>query len=477
MPLTSSPDSVGSTPAQEATATAERLAVTTPASYPSATATSDSPGIPTGPQTSTNTSLTFITDADAWVDESKPDENYGSGESLRTDGESDHDIESFIRFTVTGISGTVQSAQLRVYASTNDSRDGPAVYLTDTSWVEAEITWNTRPTRTGGAIDNKGRIGSQAWVEYNVTSQVAENGTFSFVLAPDSSDGIAFSSRESNYPPELIITLGSDSPSTPTPTLPAGAVVFVGAGDIASCDNDHDEMTAQLLDAIPGTVFTTGDNAYSNGTYAEYIDCYEPTWGRHKARTKPIPGSHEYHTAGAAGYFQYFDNIPSYYAYDLGAWRVYALNSDTDISVNGPQMIWLQSDLAANPRKCILAYWHRPRWSSGSEHGRDPTVQTLWEILYKAGAELVINGHEHNYERFAPMNAAGEPDPSGLREFVVGTGGGDLYDFDTPLPTSEVRDSSTFGVLKLTLHGTGYDWQFIPVAGSTFTDSGSSNCH
>ncbi len=228
---------------------------------------------------------------------------------------------------------------------------------------------------------------------------------------------------------------------------------------------------------IPGTVFTTGDNAYDSGTLTQFSNCYDPTWGRHKDRTKPIPGNHEYHTSGAAGYFKYFNNIPPYYAYNLGSWRIYALNSEIDVSANSAEVAWLQSDLAANPSNCVLAYWHQPRWSSGTHHGSNADYQTLWKILYEAGAELVLNGHEHNYERFAPMNAAGEADPAGLREIVVGTGGRNHYEFGTILPTSEVHDSSTFGVLKLTLRATGYDWEFVPVAGSTFTDSGSTDCH
>ncbi len=264
---------------------------------------------------------------------------------------------------------------------------------------------------------------------------------------------------------------------TPTPTLPAGAAVFVGAGDISDCANNNDELTAQLLDAIPGTVFTTGDNAYESGTSAEFADCYDPTWGRYKDRTKPIPGNHDYHTEGAAGYFQYFNNVSSYYAYDLGSWRIYALNSEIDVSAASDQVTWLQADLLANPRQCVLTYWHRPRWSSGENHGSDPEYQTLWQILYDAGAELVLNGHEHNYERFAPMNAAGEADPLGLREFVVGTGGRDLYNFATILPSSEAHDDTSYGVLKLILRPSGYDWEFIPAVGSTFTDSGSAECH
>jgi hypothetical protein len=252
---------------------------------------------------------------------------------------------------------------------------------------------------------------------------------------------------------------------------------LVGAGDIASCDDEEDELTAQLLDEIPGTIFTTGDNAYSDGTFEEFMNCYDPTWGRHKERTRPIPGSHEYHTPAAEGYFQYFDGIEPYYAYDLGTWRIYALNSEVDMSEGSPMMTWLEQDLAENPRECVLAYWHVPRWSSGEEHGRDPRVQPLWETMFEAGAELVLNGHEHNYERFTPMNAEGEPVPNGLRQIVIGTGGGGLYGFDEILSTSEARNDSTFGVLKLTLRETGYDWEFIPIAGSTFTDSGSAECH
>lgn len=459
------------------TATAVNLASPTPTTPAVPSATSVAPVISANTQASAHAPLTFTAEADAWVAETEPDDNNGTGENLRSDGSGDAQIETYIRFTVTGISGTVQSAQLRVYAANNRSENGPAVYMTDPAWEETDITWNQRPDRTSNALDNKDQIAVESWVEYSVTSRVTGDGTYSFGLIADSDDGIVFSSREGSFPPELVITLGEAASVMPTATLPPGAEILVGAGDIASCDDEKDELTAQLLDEIPGTIFTTGDNAYSDGTYEEYVTCYDPTWGRHKDRTRPIPGSHEYHTPGAAGYFQYFDNIEPYYAYDLGAWRIYALNSELDMSEGSPLITWLEEDLAENARQCVLAYWHRPRWSSGEEHGRDPTVQPLWEILYEAGAELVLNGHEHNYERFMPMNAEGEPDPNGLRQIVVGTGGGGLYEFDEVLPTSEVRDASTFGVLKLILRETGYDWQFIPIAGSTFTDSGSTECH
>ena len=271
----------------------------------------------------------------------------------------------------------------------------------------------------------------------------------------------------------LIASVAQTSPLQ----VAAASVVLVGAGDISTCDNNNDEATAKLLDGISGTVFTAGDNVYDSGTYTQYTNCYHPTWGRHKSRTKPVPGNHEYNTSGAAGYFKYFSNVSSYYAYNLGDWRIYALNSEIDVSSTSAQVKWLKNDLAANPKRCVLAYWHKPRWSSGSHYGSNSKYQTLWKTLYDAKAELVISGHEHNYERFKEMNASGTASSPGMREFVVGTGGASHYGFGSTLSTSQVRNSSTYGVLKLTLNSTSYSWKFIPVAGKTFTDSGTTYCH
>ena len=257
----------------------------------------------------------------------------------------------------------------------------------------------------------------------------------------------------------------------------ASSVVLVGAGDISSCDNDNDEATAKLMDTIPGTVFALGDNVYIDGTYSDFINCYHPTWGRHKEHTKPVLGNHEYFTSGATGYFQYFNDIPSYYAYNLGDWRVYALNSEIDVSLASEQVRWLIRDLAASPSLCVLAYWHKPRWSSRYEDGNDATYKALWRILHDAGVELIINAHIHNYERFTEMNAEGAAASPGLREIVVGTGGVNLDGYVTRLSTTEVRNASTYGVLKLTLRPTSYTWEFIPIAGQTFTDSGTTSCH
>ena len=277
------------------------------------------------------------------------------------------------------------------------------------------------------------------------------------------------------------LVVGSSYPSAETVLAQTSDPVFVGAGDISNCSHNNDEATAKLLDGITGTVFTLGDNSYPDGTAAQFADCYGPTWGRHKNRTRPAPGNHDYHTSGASGYYNYFgaaagDPGKGYYSYNLGAWHIISLNSETGYGAGSAQEQWLRADLAANTAVCTLAYWHHPRFSSGN-HGNSTRSQGFWQVLYEYGADLVLNGHDHTYERFAPQNPNAQADPNrGIREFVVGTGGAGLYPFPTIQPNSQIRNNTTFGVLKLTLHATSYDWQFVPIAGQTFTDSGTSNC-
>jgi hypothetical protein len=258
--------------------------------------------------------------------------------------------------------------------------------------------------------------------------------------------------------------------------------VLVGAGDIAMCSGLGDEATAAVLDGIQGTVFTTGDNVYLNGTPQEFADCYHPSWGRHKQRTRPSVGNHDYNTPGAAGYYGYFgaaagDPTKGYYSYDLGAWHIVVLNSTIATHAGSPQLQWLAADLAANPRTCTLAYWHRPRFSSGL-HGSALDVKPFWDVLHAAGADVVLAGHDHDYERFAAQDPNGAANPvNGIRQFVVGTGGGTLRAFSSTVANSEARDHSTWGVLKLTLFPSHYQWQFVPAGGSGFADSGSGGCH
>lgn len=286
------------------------------------------------------------------------------------------------------------------------------------------------------------------------------------------------------YALSIVACANSGPPGgPPPPPFPGAGIVFVGAGDIADCSSSGDEATATLLDNIAGTVFTLGDNAYSDGTDANFSQCYEPSWGRHKARTRPTPGNHDYHTSGASGYYAYYGASAGpagqgFYSYDLGDWHIVSLNSNVSMSSGSAQETWLRADLAATTRPCTLAYWHHARFSSSSNHGNQGQTEPLWDALYDAGAEIVVSGHDHTYERFAPQTPTGAADPvRGIREFVVGTGGTGHYGFGTPEPNSESRNNDTFGVLKLTLGPGTYAWEFIPVAGMTFTDSGSGSCH
>jgi hypothetical protein len=290
---------------------------------------------------------------------------------------------------------------------------------------------------------------------------------------------------------------------------PPGPPVLVGAGDIARCYPSDDptqvtpphltaaEATASLLDQIPGTVMAVGDNAYEFGSPSDYLLCYHPTWGRHKARTRAAAGNHEYLTPGAAGYFGYFfprGGAPGgYYSYNLGSWHVVVLNSTPQWAECPPpktspadgrtcvgdilQRLWLRADLRWHRNRCTIAYFHHPRFSSG-RHGSQYEMQQFWDILYANGVDVVVSAHDHLYERFGPQDPEGNPDAErGIRQFTVGTGGAEFYEFTTVLPNSEVRNNNTHGVLALTLGAGTYQWEFVPVAGGSFRDSGSGACH
>jgi len=256
--------------------------------------------------------------------------------------------------------------------------------------------------------------------------------------------------------------------------------VFVGAGDIAACGVGQAEATARLLDGIPGTVFTLGDNVQANGTAAEYEDCYGPTWGRHKWRTFPTVGNHDWTGTNGAPYFAYFGAAAGppglgYYSFTLGGWHIISLNSQIAAGAGSPQYEWLRADLAASPSACTLVMWHEPLFSSATGGGAT-TMRDAWRLLDAQGADVVLSGHHHVYERFAPQDADGRASPQGMREFVVGTGGYSLYALEALQPNSEVFEHRTWGVLKLTLKAGGYDWAFIPIAGMSFRDSGSAAC-
>jgi len=281
-------------------------------------------------------------------------------------------------------------------------------------------------------------------------------------------------------PPPRSSSTGPLAALAPDPTLP----VLVGAGYIASCSGSGDESTASILDTVGGTVFTTGDNVTSStATVTDYNNCYNGSWGRQRARTRPAVGDKDYATAGAGGYYTYFggasvvgDSAKYFYSYDVGGWHVVVLNSQQSMKAGSAQDNWLKADLIAHPAACTAAIWDQPRFYTS---GVSSTPLQAWNTLYAAGVDVIINGHQRNYERFAPQTPLGAADPAfGIRQFVVGTGGYSHSSFgSTPAANSEVRNNTAFGVLRLTLENGSYDWKFIPALPATFTDAGSGQCH
>lgn len=459
--------------------------------------------------------LTLSPVADARVQEAFPTWNFGPSAWIWAQGgEGDH-ADSYLRFDVAGVTGAVQSATLRLFVS-SPSVDGPAVTTAGNSWLEGNITWNSRPPRTGAVLDDKGALGSGTWAEYDVTAAVTADGTYTFVLFSASTDTTSFHAREHSVnPPQLVLTIdpnGTPGPtptpvatSVPTPTpAPGGSVTIMAAGNI-SCGADtsgglcRQADTAALLGPAD-RVLAIGDIQYECSEAADYATYFDPTWGQYKGKISPVPGNHEYLTSSdpahpcynnppnAQGYFAYFgaaagDPATGYYSFDLGVWHIIALNSNCEAvggcGAGSTQEQWLRADLAAHPSSCTLVYWHHPRFSSGVV-GNHPQTQAFWQALYEAGADVVLSAHSHSYERFAPQRPDGVRDDAfGIRQFVVGTGGRNFHDLSVLRPNSEVWNNTTFGVLKLTLNAGSYAWEFVPIAGSTsgFSDSGSGSCH
>lgn len=277
----------------------------------------------------------------------------------------------------------------------------------------------------------------------------------------------------------------------------AGPATVLAAGDIANCTKSLKKQflvwwrgvdryygadkTAALLAEHDGTVLALGDIAYPRGRAEDFEGCYDPVWGPYNERIHPVPGNHEYYSPAAEPYFDYWGakagtRGEGYYSFELGAWHIVALNSALDVEGRAAQETWLAADLAATGARCILAYWHHPVFGSGKSGGL-PKMAGAFKLLHEAGASVVLNGHNHNYERLAPMAPDGSPDPArGIRAFTAGTGGHSLQKVYNPIPGSEIFDNQTWGLLKLELHADRYTWEFLPVAGESFTDSGEASC-
>lgn len=441
------------------------------------------------------TTITAV--ADAYVQSDQSAVNFGSSVELRADASPT--VNSYLKFDVQGLTAPPVTATLRVFTHTTGSTSVKLSPVADSSWTETGITFGNAPP-IGSVIGSSGALTADTWVSYDVTNQVQGNGLVSFALTTGSTSARKFDSREGANKPELVIAQASPMSADP---------VVVAAGDIACAPTDegfngglgtadrcHMKATSDLVLGIaPASVLMLGDAQYNSGKLADFNASYDPSWGRVKSITQPTVGNHEYGTSGAGGYFTYFGDASTplqpgcrkdcngWYSFDVAGWHAVVLNTEctrisggTGCAVGSPQEQWLRADLAAHPASCTVVIQHRPRWSSNSFASAD--VAPLVDAMYAGGVDLLLAGHSHSYERFAPQNPAGALDnAAGIREIVVGTGGAFFTGFGTVAPNSQVRKSKIFGVLKLTLHPTSYDWAFASDPATPFADSGTGTCH
>jgi acid phosphatase type 7 len=449
-------------------------------------------------------STTITATEDTYTSQGNASATHGANGSLTVNG-APGERRAYVKFVVTGIpaDSTEVTAVLRLWASRSSSATFTARAV-PSSWTESTLTWNNQPP-LGAAVASVTGVTAGQYQELDVSSHVTGNGTFALALT-GSSTQVGFASTESSagHPPQLAVTW-----TPPTTTPPGGDdPVVAAAGDIAcappatrTSSSCHHRATSDLLAAGSyDAVLPLGDLQYECGQASAFQSVYDPTWGRVKAKSHPAAGDNDYGSAtcstpGAAGYFAYFGDAaspnqpgctsacPGYYSYDLGTWHVVVLNTNcSEPGVGGcgstsPQGRWLAADLAAHPSRCILAYWHVPRWTESG--GVSSASSSFVDTLYNAGAEVILAGHNHLYARFAPQSPSGAADPAnGIREFIVGTGGKSLHGLSgNPDPQVEARQNTTYGILELTLHQTSYSWRFVPEAGRTFTDTGTQDCH
>lgn len=433
--------------------------------------------------------------ADAYVNSDQPDQNAGMSRSLYADG-APNVANSYLSFDLSQLTGLqLTSATLRLVATSGQhAGSAGSIEIRDasgTAWIErgsSGVTFDTRPP-IGDIVGTIDGVDRNEVVLVNLATSglhPGPDGVLTLALTTSSADGAFFWSREVAEPelrPELVVI--SDNQSSP---------VVVAVGDIACRENlptptaCQYQATSDLAIALaPDAVLALGDLQYTTGALASFMAEYEPTWGRLRSITWPVPGNHEYTTPGASGYYDYFYpptdleiRAKGYYSFDLGQWHLIALNSNcsyVSCAAGQSQEEWLRADLAATSAQCILAFWHHPRFTSGTR-GPYLGVQPLVDALYERGVDVILNGHNHFYERFVLQDRIGAADPAaGFREFIVGTGGKEVLNLGVGThPNREVRNTDSFGVLKLTLHAGSYDWEFVPAPGSSFVDSGSDLC-
>lgn len=448
--------------------------------------------------------------ADSQVQQDAPTSNFGTATTLRVDG-SPVSI-AYLKFDVQGLTAAPTKATLKVFVPISSTTSINVSKVADSTWTETGLNWTNRPAATPPSIPSPTPIAANSFLSYDVTTMVTGNGLVSFAIDTASATSKSLPSRENATVanrPQLVIDSATTTTTPPTTTTsPPGDPVIAVSGDVAcgttdatyngglgTADACHMKQTSDLILAMaPQQVFALGDLQYNAGAAADFNVSYQNSWGRFKPITRPVVGNHEYGTSGAGGYFGYFGNAATprqpgcvkacdgYYSFDIAGWHVAVINSEcaringgVGCAVGSPQVQWLDADLAAHPTGCTAVLSHRPRWASNSF--ASPDIQPLVDVMVTRGVDLFLAGHAHSYERFAPQNAAGQADPNGMTEIVVGTGGRDSQGFGTVVPNSVVHKNKIFGVMKLTMHPSGYDYSYVPDPATPFSDAGSGTCH
>ena len=438
--------------------------------------------------TGCDVTATEVAVADAFVDADTPTTTYGTTSQLVVDAAPLR--EAYVQFDLTDQKNTVIEARLRLHVANvanAGSPDGGSVARVTGGWTEGDVTHATRPTTWGPTVGEIGAVTANTWVDITVTRAVTVGGVVTLGIRSDNTDGAYYDSRETGAnAPQLIITTGAKPAAVTGTTVAAvGDAACAPSGAVTATTCRQAQVSDRILaDPNASQLLALGDLQYETGALTDFQSSYDATYGRLKSITHPAIGNHEYGTSGGAGYFAYFgtaagDPAKGYYSYDIGtAWHVVVLNSNcgtVSCAAGSAQEQWLRADLAASGRPCTMAVWHHPRFTSGTGHTNDPAVAPFWDALQAAGADVVLNGHVHDYERFAPQLPDQTPSPKGIQEFVVGTGGKSMYEFAAAQPNSRVR-LLAFGYLDLVLGDKGWSWQFIDEAGAT-RDAGSAACH
>ncbi|HEX8080642.1 MAG TPA: DNRLRE domain-containing protein [Jatrophihabitans sp.] len=439
------------------------------------------------------TGATLTSAADTYVKSNTTGANYGLATTLQQNATSTATAVSYLRFAAP--TATVTKATLRLF-SRSSGITRSKVFSTSATWDERTMTWANRPA-LGAQVGTTGTLTAGQWTVADVTSAV-RGGVRSFGVTTGATATRYFDSREAANPPQLVLEYGtaptspaptSTAPTSPTPTstAPTTSPVIAAVGDIACAPGytvgsgcQHKAVADKIIsDTAVSKVLALGDLQYESGALSAFLEVYDKSWGPLKSKTKPVPGNHEYQTSGAAGYYDYFgalagDRTKGYYSFDVGAWHFVALNSERDITAGGAQVAWLKADLAAHPNKCVGALFHKPRWSSGT-HGDHSSMAPFVQALYNAGAEVILSGHDHDYERFYPLNPSGvRDDARGIVQIVSGQGGKNHYAV-TGRSTTAAKDNTSHGYARLTLHPDSADVTFVSAVGS-YRDTAKITC-